>query len=819
MNYMSYKTIQVMKKSERAEVIFAAVDGMEKPVVVKKLTEANPEIYREVAKINSPHIPKIYCVEEQEDVLFVAEEFIDGCTLSAYLEKETLTDTKKLELMLQLCDALEVLHRCIPPVIHRDIKPSNILVTQDGIVKIIDFDAARQYKTEKNTSDTRLLGTIEYAAPEQFGYSQTDLRSDIYSAGVVFSEIKIGKEAPFAKDWKRLVDKCTSFDPENRYKNVAELKKDLLKCIRKRKNGKKYAGFVAVGAAVLLLAAGGLLLSRNKETEVANITPTMAAEPSSVPTATDVPEIIQTPVPESPIKNIQTPVAKDNSKRILGVRTEAIGYGFDGMDYVESEGVSYKIHDSGSASVQFEKNNGRIVFELPVIVDMNYCVDVMTRIDTPVGDVTFILYDENGIAVESFDINKTQEAEKVYFSTSCSGKVAYVGFMANDAELEDYSEFAAKLYYVDFMVINPDTPKISYTMGELAEEDYYYCDYTRNEDGSVTIEYEQLHGKLKLRLPEEIDMRYCVGIGIVMKSEQGLLEVNSYNNEFENVEPFQGYKTKGIEEKLLRSYTGVAVGGIGLRIDGPETEDYSGCTATVYAINFYMEDDYQEKIAQASAAIPPEMIEKKVVGKQAEPVKYLISDLQYKDFNDLSYQLNDDGSVFLKFTKIYDSILYEIPEMIDMSCCEKFTVKMDVHKGEVAVILHDENGMSVESFYHPYGTAEEDGLSFSWSPRHMGKAAYISFMANDGGLEDYSDFDSTVYSVTFYMEEPEENEVTEPAGTEGVVLLQDRIIWSESALPVNIALNRTELCKVERVFLCEQESATEPYVEAITELP
>jgi len=67
MDYMSYKTIQVIKKSERAEIIFAAVDGIEKPVVIKRLTEANPEIYRQVAKIDSPHIPRIYCVEMQED--------------------------------------------------------------------------------------------------------------------------------------------------------------------------------------------------------------------------------------------------------------------------------------------------------------------------------------------------------------------------------------------------------------------------------------------------------------------------------------------------------------------------------------------------------------------------------------------------------------------------------------------------------------------------------------------------------------------------------------------------------------------------------
>ena len=171
MDYMKYITIQVIKKSDRSEVIFAAMDEMDMPVVVKRLQGANPEIYRGIAKLCSSHIPKIYCVEEQGEELCVAEEYIDGRTLDTYLAEESLTDVQKLMLMVQLCEALEVLHSCKPPVIHRDIKPSNILITGDGVLKVIDFDASRQYKEEKDTGDTRLLGTIEYAAPEQFGYA------------------------------------------------------------------------------------------------------------------------------------------------------------------------------------------------------------------------------------------------------------------------------------------------------------------------------------------------------------------------------------------------------------------------------------------------------------------------------------------------------------------------------------------------------------------------------------------------------------------------------------------------------------------------
>ena len=154
MDYRNYTPIQIMKKSEWAEVFFAAVEGLEQPVVVKRLAEANQDIYREVEKLQNVHVPKVYYVEEQEDVLLVVEEYIDGRTLGVYLKEEQLSDLQKVELMIQLCEALEVLHSCVPPVIHRDIKPSNILITNEGVLKIIDFDAARQYNPEKNTSDT-----------------------------------------------------------------------------------------------------------------------------------------------------------------------------------------------------------------------------------------------------------------------------------------------------------------------------------------------------------------------------------------------------------------------------------------------------------------------------------------------------------------------------------------------------------------------------------------------------------------------------------------------------------------------------------------
>ena len=89
------------------------------------------------------------------------------------MQKNLLSDEQKLNYALQLCEAVGFLHAMKPSVIHRDIKPSNILINNKMELKLIDFDASRQYKDAPSSSDTRLLGTVEYAPPEQFGYAQS----------------------------------------------------------------------------------------------------------------------------------------------------------------------------------------------------------------------------------------------------------------------------------------------------------------------------------------------------------------------------------------------------------------------------------------------------------------------------------------------------------------------------------------------------------------------------------------------------------------------------------------------------------------------
>ena len=357
---MKYQTILTIKESEKATVELAAVELFVGPVIVKRLKGGNPEIYRLLSGQNNPHIPQIYAVEEQENELFIAEEYVDGESLSEHLQKNLLSDEQKLNYALQLCEAVGFLHALNPSIIHRDIKPSNILINGKGELKLIDFDASRHYKEALSSSDTRLLGTVEYAPPEQFGYSQTDVRSDIYSMGVVFHEMRPTENKRLAEQWEKIAEKCTSFDPKNRYQSVAELQRELEKLVAWKKSRKtNLAGWI--GGTVVLLVVTVLLAAlwpKEEKTEdvggakltgVPTSAPTDAPmlTPTNVPTETPTPEPTATVTPSPTPTNTPTPeVEAERQKKIDKIVAE-----------LESEGLYidtfYKELDTGSDFMQY----------------------------------------------------------------------------------------------------------------------------------------------------------------------------------------------------------------------------------------------------------------------------------------------------------------------------------------------------------------------------------------------------------------------------------------------------------------------------------
>lgn len=215
-----FEKLKLLKRSERGEVWLAATKQSGELVIIKRVTAT--DLPYDVLKNFSFALPaKIYFCAADESETVIVEEFIQGENLLARLERKNfLSESEARTILLQMCDGLAELHA--QKIIHRDIKPSNMIL-QGERIRLIDFDAARIFKANKAV-DTKLLGTKGYAPPEQFGSGQTDGRSDIYALGVTM-KILLGSNC--GEDLKEILDRCTEYDPKNRFQNVDELKDAL----------------------------------------------------------------------------------------------------------------------------------------------------------------------------------------------------------------------------------------------------------------------------------------------------------------------------------------------------------------------------------------------------------------------------------------------------------------------------------------------------------------------------------------------------------------------------------------------------------------
>lgn len=181
-------------------------------------------VYRALMEVVNKNLPRIFELFEVDGSFVVLEEYIQGNTLQALLESGTVHTHKQIkDYGIQLCDALRAVHD--KGVVHRDIKLSNVILTADGIIKLIDFDAARLYNRNAD-KDTEYIGTHGYAAPEQYGFAQSDARSDIFAVGVLLGKLW-GENGSWLGN---VIRRCTNLDPNKRYKSAQHLKNALIRC-------------------------------------------------------------------------------------------------------------------------------------------------------------------------------------------------------------------------------------------------------------------------------------------------------------------------------------------------------------------------------------------------------------------------------------------------------------------------------------------------------------------------------------------------------------------------------------------------------------
>ena len=220
-----YRELTVLDEKKN---IVLVQDRRNSELCVKKTLDIySRDVYEQLASVRIEGVPAVKECVADDGKLIVVEEYVQGRSLKQVLDEQGLLNAEQAyEIAVQLVDILVRLHQLEPAIVHRDIKPSNIIIEKNGHVNLIDFNAARHVNADKN-EDTRMLGTVYFAAPEQFGFGQSDERTDIYGLGATINYIMTGDKpgAGIAEcRFSDILKKCLMVDAKDRYQSAAELR-------------------------------------------------------------------------------------------------------------------------------------------------------------------------------------------------------------------------------------------------------------------------------------------------------------------------------------------------------------------------------------------------------------------------------------------------------------------------------------------------------------------------------------------------------------------------------------------------------------------
>lgn len=223
----NYHKLATIKNTENSKIYLYQNNSNHQKLVKRVSKYRNDDVFRKIRNLNINNLMSIYEVCSDDDSLIVLEEFIEGKSLLTILEEETLSAKTACKYAYQICNALIGLHNL--GIIHRDIKPSNIIINKDGEAILIDMGIARLISSN-GEKDTCELGTVGFAAPEQFGLSQSGKSTDIYSLGILLN-IMITGVHPVIRTAKgpikRIINKAISTEISKRYSNAKDMQKSL----------------------------------------------------------------------------------------------------------------------------------------------------------------------------------------------------------------------------------------------------------------------------------------------------------------------------------------------------------------------------------------------------------------------------------------------------------------------------------------------------------------------------------------------------------------------------------------------------------------
>ncbi len=253
--------------------VYLVMDGKQRLSILKRGEGAAAGLLRAEAEnlrsASFSFLPRFIAQTEEDGIFWLQREYIPGDTLWEIVERRGPLPGKEAgELLCRLCELAGQLHNARPPVICRDIKPQNIVLTPEGNLFLIDFGTAREYR-EEAPHDTVFVGTRQTAAPEQYGYRQTDCRTDIYALGVVYLYLLTGSLDVQKRSVKNLlspqttqiIEKCTRLDPEERYQSCPELRDAIRGAAgpvteRVKKKIRRRWELLAAGAACIAVILG-----------------------------------------------------------------------------------------------------------------------------------------------------------------------------------------------------------------------------------------------------------------------------------------------------------------------------------------------------------------------------------------------------------------------------------------------------------------------------------------------------------------------------------------------------------------------------------
>jgi serine/threonine protein kinase len=227
----SYRIVRVLADgaSGRTELVTRGIGDL----LVRKFIPAelaNPETWEAAREISCPQMPAIRLAYRLPDAFVVVYDYVEGFSVAQMVrDKGRLEPREAMPIVVDVCAAAVELHR--RGIIHRDITPGNVIVNTQG-AHLIDLGIARRYDQGAHHDTTR-LGTFGFAAPEQFGFAQTDVRSDVYSIGALLAFMLTGV-LPSAPEFesaleeispalRRIVGRACAFEPSARYASAREL--------------------------------------------------------------------------------------------------------------------------------------------------------------------------------------------------------------------------------------------------------------------------------------------------------------------------------------------------------------------------------------------------------------------------------------------------------------------------------------------------------------------------------------------------------------------------------------------------------------------